>query len=394
MSAFNSWRRAFTAAGGSVTPSDSTPITGLAFGSPYKYNAGYPAKYANGDVWYNTWADDGEIYAACGDFVTGWSGTVWNGTGPIPNYPYTAISHLDGFTNSLTGTMVNTMRILGVQNESGSDGAGFNYKPSGLISVDGILYLAAARQKYGTVGTDWIQSSVSCQLMKSSDHGANWTPVPSGNSQPFASPMFNSTRFGAPGFIHYATADYQGNTEHNSDLYVYAVSPDGVWNNGNNMILGRCLITDMPNLDGSDWSYYTGGNGMSDSAWSSNMNDAALIISKTKGVGMTTVQFIPFCRRYLMVQWYYKSIYDGTTFSTLTTVWDVYEAEFPWGPWTLVQSNTWNPKGFYTPVVIQKSITVDDGQNIQLVFSGDYTSQSPVNTADYQFTLMATEVLT
>lgn len=32
------------------------------FGTPFKYNSGYPGKYFKSDTWVNTWTDDGNIY--------------------------------------------------------------------------------------------------------------------------------------------------------------------------------------------------------------------------------------------------------------------------------------------------------------------------------------------
>lgn len=359
----------------------SQPITGVTFGTPYRYNQGYPAKYAAGDVWYNTWSDDNEIYTAAGDFYTGFSGV-----GPYSYY--TAFSRLDGFSNSLTGYQTNTLREMGLFGETGSDGAGWTWKPSGLASVAGTLYMALSRQKYADAGSDYIQVAHDAQIIKSTDHGATWTPLPPGNAQPYASPMFPGYGFGAPGFIQYGK-DYTGNGPHRSDEFIYATSSDGVWNNGSTMVLGRCLLSNLSSLNGANWQYWTGGDGLSDGNWSSTIGSASPIISNARKIGMAGAQYLPYCQRYVMFQWYYPSRTTiPPTLSNYDTWWDVYEAPTPWGPWTLIHSEQFNVEGWYSPALVHKSLTTDGGQHARLITSGNYDTYLDLENSVYQLTLM------
>jgi len=282
------------------------------------------------------------------------------------------------------------MRAWGLQGESGSDGAGYNFKPSGLISIAGVLYMAISRQKYGTLASGWVQSAGTCQIIKSSDHGVTWTPVPPGNSQPYAAPMFANPRFGAPSFVQYGQ-NYAGNTVHNSDLYVYAISPDGVWNNGNYLTLGRCLLSNLPNLNGADWEFYRGGNGMDSTRWVSDINSAVQILYKTRSVGMTAMQYLPYCQRYLMIEWFYPTLVSSTNNDTTQTTWEVYDSPAPWGPWRFVQSINFTPSGLYNPAVLHKSMATDNGQTLRLITAGNYNSQNAA-TGDYQLTLLSATI--
>ena len=376
MAAFVGTRSRF----GRGTKLQSQPVRSVTFGTPYKYNTNYPTKYAQADVWYNTWADDDEIYAACGDFIAGWSGVA-------PTSYYTAFSKFNGFSNSLTGSSIATLRSMGVAGEYGSDGATYNFKPTGLICIAGTLYMFVARHFYGTAGSNWVQTSKDAQILKSSDHGVTWTPLPPGNAQPYASPQFSGFAFGAPTFISYGK-DYKGELPDNADAFVYAISPDGVWNNGNQAILGRCPAERMSALSGADWQYFSGGDGLAVGSWVSSAAGAQPLIADPKKVSMTAVQWLPYCRRYVMLQWYYTSLTSAPyTLDTTSTIWDVYEAPAPWGPWTKIQSSAL-AVGLYSPVIIQKSLSTDGGQSVQIAASGDYNSQNAA-TGHYGLTLVS-----
>jgi hypothetical protein len=359
----------------------SRPIRSVTFGTPYRYDSAFPIRQVLADTWYNTWADDDEIYSIACDWF-GWDAS--NGT-IGRNW---SLNRLSTFGNDTVGTVINTMDAYGVNGASGTDGA--MYKACGLISIGGTLYATVARQVYGSDASDYVQFSSDAQIIKSIDHGETWTPSPPGTAQPFAAPTWPGTRFSSPSFVMYGK-DYQGNRRHNSDRYVYAMSPDGVWNNGNSLVIGRCLISDMPNLDGADWSYYQGGNGTLDSAWGS-IETAELIVHKTNGVGQVSVHFLPAFNRYVMFEWSYPGIPDGVTTSGVTpvvghSIWDIYDGEAPWGPWKLIQTTDWPTEGFYNPTVIQKSLITDGGRNVRLATTGDF-SQYADPEGPYTLTLM------
>ena len=80
---------------------------------------------------------------------------------------------------------------------------------------------------------------------------------------------------------------------------------------------------------------------------------------------------------------------------TSNTTWLAYEAPHPWGPWTLVQTNTWNPQGYYNPVMISKSLT-NAGNGMAtgvLATAGDF-SQAASNTGFYTLALVPVTVVT
>jgi hypothetical protein len=200
--------------------------------------------------------------------------------------------------------------------------------------------------------------------------------------------MFPGGKFGTPYFIQYGKAGTQ--TAHNSDKYVYAISNNGFWDNGDNMKLGRVLKSKIGGLDASDWEYYKGGDGMNDAAWTKYINEtvtdkAGYLIHNPTKCSMTGASYISELGRYIMVQWYHtmgSCLMDdeaelkkrGLANPGEETVLDFYESPYPWGPWTLFHSYTSNPIGMYNPCVITK-LTSNNGKKLVIFTNGSsYTS--------------------
>jgi hypothetical protein len=106
---------------------------------------------------------------------------------------------------------------------------------------------------------------------------------------------------------------------------------------------------------------------------------------------MNPANYIPSCGRYLYINWYYPKITDLTlTGYQAQTIWTVYEAPAPWGPWTQVQSKTWNVAGalgLYNPNIIHKSISTDNGHTVMIATTGDFANQNN-QTGDYTLHLV------
>ena len=354
-------------------------LQSVSFGTPFKYNSGYPGKYIKSDTWVNTWADDSNIYAA-NDDSRGWQGATSSNM---------QISLLSGFTTSLTGSNINAMSSWGTSVQKGSDGA--DYKATGIISVHGVLYVATTRQG-PNIGLN-ITANQNSQIIKSSNHGSKWTPVPP-TAGPYTSSMFTGTTFANPSFVQYGQ-DYQGNSRDLSNTYVYAVANDGCWNNCNSLYLARVLISTLPNLKASDWSFYQGGDGTNSANWGA-WSTAQALISNAKKVGSANqVQFLPAVGCYVYIDWWYPSVAAGSeTFDTSTTQWDIYDAVHPWGPWTLHSSITWNSEpglGLYSPNIMPKSIRRNGGFNTMIATAGDFRKDDPA-IGDYTLTLVPMRV--
>ncbi len=235
-------------------------------------------------------------------------------------------------------------------------------------SLDGTIYWVVARHKYGEDSGDpkRRQPASNASIIKSTDFGKTWTRSAKEN---YDQPMFPGSRFAAPYFVEYGQ-DGRASVD-NADRYVYALSNDGFWDNGNNLILGRVARSKIGNLSASDWQYYRGGDGMEDSAWMSDMAGAKLVLDAPGRLGMNGAVWVPGLRRYIMIGWYYPAGGGKIKDACHTTNWDFYEAPKPWGPWTKVSTCVSSPQGWYSPQLCPK-FTSEDGRRLFVMTAGDW----------------------
>src|SRR5258706_249459 len=147
--------------------------------------------------------------------------------------------------------------------------------------------------------------------------------------------------------------EYGAATVDKADRYVYATSNNGFWDNGDNYILGRVSRSKLGALNAADWSFYKGGDGMQDSSWTLEMNNAALIINAPGQCGEAGVTYLPALNRYVLISWYYP-IGNGHSGTIDATEFAFYESPKPWGPWTRIKVIRNQPQGWYIPRVVAK----------------------------------------
>ena len=323
------------------------PLTGAVFGPPFTY----PDRV--GDSWVNTWADDGQTYSITDDCTTSDKQSA--------NLSIACLSGSQPM--DLRWRTVNAMQEYGKNAEVfGSEK--YCWKGNSILCVDGILYASISRHDYPfrSKRADKKQTSQDGSIIKSTDHGKTWTRSMQDN---LARPMFPGSKFATLVFIQFGkntSAKADG-----SDRYVYAISNDGYWNNGNSMSLGRVLRGKLSDLNGSDWQFYRGGDGASDSAWTNDVNAAEFLINETNKVGISTAAYVPQLGRYLMMQWHYlPNRWEGLS----TWIWR--EAPSPWGPWKpFAQIEYGREEQYYNPCLLAK-FTEDDGLRIWIAANGWY----------------------
>jgi hypothetical protein len=297
----------------------STPVTAVVpdFNRMQKWNR------MHGDTADPFWADDDNLYHFTCD-----------GRGFGTQRRNLCLSKLTGPSfEQLDGVLVNSMDEYGKADETGPDGA--TWKISGQECIDGVFYGFVERNIYGNKSKDPLmrQTSFNASLIKSGDRGLTWTRSAKEN---YDSPMWPGSRFGGPGFIHYGK-DGGRVARDKADRFVYAVSNNGFWNGGDDLILGRVARTDLPKLNAADWSYYAGGDGMADSSWTADPAKAKLLLDLPSKLGWTSPCFIPALNRYLLVSWYVTPTLKKW-FEPGVVTYDFYQAAHPWGPWTFVSS--------------------------------------------------------
>jgi hypothetical protein len=321
-------------------------ITSVSFGSPIWYNGTQPSGlYMDGDTYASTWADDDVPYMMTNDT---------HGQQHAGASSNIQINRISTFDISTAITLVNGMAQWGAFNtNTGSPPASF--KSGGLISIGGVLYLQTWRldQANGSVGYDG-------QLIKSTDHGANWTPLPPPTALPYVSPMFPG--YDHPiGWVQYGK-NYTGNGPDNSGTYAYALIRNAAPSStGANPRLARVAIANIANQVATDWSYYQGGDGMSNANWGA-LSTAASILPPCCLV--VSIQYLPRYRQYVT--------FVTRFVASPGSVWDLYTAPHPWGPWELIATSPYYvPQQLVFPFIAPKSL-VNGGQSFTVVANGNF----------------------
>lgn len=301
----------------------STPIVGATLDAPIRYNA-HAGRAITGDIWDAAWADDGATYAQVDDIPT-WDGPL-NTNLSIATFGTSA-------PPDLSATIVNPMRAYGRDTELGPDGA--CWKANGLTCLDGVLYLTVSRHWYGHPRPDGLQIARDASIVTSRDHGQTWAPETPPGVAPFPRPLFPGPTFATPFFVKYGRDGAPpAPAPDEADRYVYAVSNDGYWDNGNAMHLGRVARADLPNPRLEDWEFCAA---LDDGQprWArgaAGLAAPAPILQAPGRCGQAGVQFIPGLNRYLMAQWSYPDLSGmGDNFLVGHSIWEWYEAPHPWG---------------------------------------------------------------
>ena len=263
----------------------------------------YPVEEIKGDTYPMTWADDDMIYTSSGDPCWGRS---LNGldveriTGGPLDYRIEKLHEMPEFTGW------------------GGDGP----KPTGMICVDGVLYLAFQNMR------GWqrppfslhSQHGSDAQIIYSTNKGYFFVP----NLNTIGSPMFPGHKFGGPAFINFGK-----NNENARDGYVYAVSGDQ-WDNGSNLRLGRVPKDRIMRADAWEWVASFAPDGSP--AWLPDLDAAVPILSMHKWLGAPEMVYLAGIQRYLLFTWRLHGDFSPNSGTDLI----VLESPEPWGPFSLV----------------------------------------------------------
>jgi hypothetical protein len=348
--------------GGDIARPSSQPLRSVAVAAPL------PVADNEGDTWVAAWGDDGNLYSPSDD-TSGFHKAANS------NIAFNRIGGAD--PRSLRGTTVNVMKEYGKGAEEGPDHC--TWKSSGCTFLDGALYWVVARHRYGTESGDphRRQTAQNASIIKSKDHGLTWTRSAIEN---YNHPMFPGRRFATPYFIEYgrSQADVDG-----ARTYVYAVSNNGFWDCGDDMILGRVLRSKLPALNGAHWEFFTGGDGMRPSTWTRRADEATPVVQQPGKLGMTGAVYLPDHGRYMMINWYYPLGGGRMQGAATHTVWEFYESPHPWGPWTQIATHDWSPQGYYSPEICPKF------QSKERVFV--FTAGNWDDPKDYRLTVVPIE---
>ena len=348
----------------SVTDTNNPPLRAVVVEEPI------PVADSEGDTWAPAWAGNGHLYSPSND-TTGFH------SAPKANIAFNRIEGNNPL--HLSGKTINPMATYGKEGERGPDGC--TWKSSGCACIDGVLYWVVARHRYGQESGDphRRQTAQNASIIKSMDYGRTWTRSANLN---YHAPMFPGRRFATPYFIDYGR---NGLAPQNVGNYVYALSNNGFWDCGDDMIVGRVARSRIGRLHALDWEFFTGGDGDA-ASWTGNMHRALPVLSNPGRVGMTGAAYLHRYQRYLMIGWYYPAGGGKMEGAATHTVWDFYESPRPWGPWTKIGSYDSKPSGYYSPQVCPKFQT---SEHVLAFTAGNWN-----NPNDYRLTVIPLKITT
>jgi hypothetical protein len=361
-------------------PPDST-----FFSTVYIEDAGtVAAPGSDGDLWPTCWADDGALYAANGD-----------GRG-FSDEPFKdiVVNRIDGTPETgLTGVKLAEADQVGT---IWADPTQYNRKPTGMVSVDGVLYLAVQDLKSGTNAFDDVPNA---SISRSDDHGRTWKKT--------AKAMFTDHRFTTIMFLDFGkdsrNATYALGPR--DGAYVYAYGLDWNWRDSNTNTVPDPVDVYLARVpkksvqDRSTWEFFTGSHGRP--TWSSKIEDKVAVLHDPtrrftqplpgKSGNLTVISqggvlFNRALNRYIYTSW------TDPTF-------EFYESPTPWGPWKRFLSydfglvdwyqmgdKTHTPKnGGYGTTIPAKYVSHDG--RLMWVQSNWWTAPYPKPEDNYNFNL-------
>lgn len=325
---------------------------------------------ADGDLWPSCWSSDGSLYAANGDGAA-FGGQIFDA----------AVSRIDGEPGYLEGETLAGGEAIG-DVWSGSE---FTRKPTGMVCVDGAIYLALQDLRRD------FNEAPAATIAVSHDRGATW-------EWDRSAPMFADHDFTTVMFLDYGQDNAQA-----PDGWVYAYGLDGNWRDSfddsvpdpQDLYLAR--VPDDRILDRDAWEFAAGiEDGMP--VWSAELDDREPVLTDTrrlytdygKADGGTVgasdlsvisqggVTYLAPLERYVYTSW------TELTF-------EFYEAPEPWGPWTLFLSRDFGPYpwpddafGGYGTTIPSKFVS-SDGRSMWL--QSNVCPCAPAGVSSYFFGL-------
>jgi hypothetical protein len=279
------------------------------------------------DNWPITWADDGNLYTAYGD-----------GQGFEPK----ADKKLSlGYARALGEPPdfhgINIRSSTGEWVGEGKAGP----KASGMLCVDGVLYLLARN-----VGNS--------QVAWSDDHAVTWH---------WCDWKFE-TSFGAPTFLNFGR-DYAGRRD--NYVYLYSHDNESAYVPADRMVMARVPLDQIRVR--SAYEFLQGLDPVGRPIWTRDIQERGAVFVNPSRCWRSGVSYNAGVQRYLWCQILpFSKDPRGPRFQG---GFGIYEAPAPWGPWyTVFYTENWDVGPGETSSLPTKWMS-PDGRTCHLVFSGD-----------------------
>lgn len=352
-----------------------------------------------GDTHPQTWADDDNTYIGTGD-------PLWideNGVAKTPgDFDQSKPAVADYVFRRITGLVFESLtgdpEHFDIRRENDMTSfigwGGSGPKPSGMISVDGVLYYAVQNLLGWKAPRHGVNSQhgSDCTILRSTDHGKTWAPCldalldehwkdysPNGGVGPWNwpvsenlrthirdwEPMFPGNLFGGLSFVQFGKDNADA-----VDGYVYAVSGDH-WDNGSELRLGRVPKDKI--MDRSAWEFAIPHEDGS-VEWTEWLVRSEPILAIERHVSLPEMVYLTGEKKYLLLTWAMHQDFTTKKGSELT----VLESDHPWGPFRLVHYEwMWynSEAGHYCPRVPLKWFDQEKLEGY-LLYSGNWEVQA------------------
>ena len=269
-----------------------------------------------------TWGDDDALYTAYGD--------GWGFEPRVPEKLSLGLARVSGPADRPVGTNLRAPTL-----EQKGDGAA-GKKASGLLMVDGVLYL-------------WARNAGNSQLAWSADRGQTWT---------WSHWRFDVS-FGSPAFLNFGSNYANARDEF---VYVFSHDADSAYTPADRMVLARVPKNRIRERDA--YEFFTGIDRQNRPGWSRDIIERGTVFTHPGNCYRSGISFNAGLRRYVWSQ-----TLPGTD-ARFRGGFAVYDAPEPWGPWTTVYfTNEWDVGPGETSSFPTKWMSAD-GRTMHLVFSG------------------------
>jgi CubicO group peptidase (beta-lactamase class C family) len=284
------------------------------------------------DNWPLTCADDDALYGAYGD---------GHGFKPFTKEKLSlGLVRIEGLPSDFRGENIRSPSL-----EARGDGSK-GRKASGLLCVKGVLYL-------------WARNTGNSQLAWSSDHGRSWA---------WADWKFTNS-FGCPTFLNFGR-NYSGNED--GFIYVYSQDTEDAYTAGDRFVLARVPVDRI--REGGAYEFFRAFDARHQPIWTARLEDRAGVLSRPGSCYRASVSFNSGLKRFLFVHTKPNERARDAVGKIDTRFHgglSIYEAQHPWGPWSIVfDTERWDVGPGDSASFPTKWIS-PDGRTLHLVFSGD-----------------------
>jgi hypothetical protein len=301
---------------------------------------------SNGDLWVSCWSDDDNVYVANGD------GKAFGQTAVD-----IAVSRIQGHPGDVSDPLTGVTLAASEQISSVWTSSDYNRKPTGMLCVNGELYLAVQDLRTFT-----YDDAPAATIVKSTDKGKTWT-------WDHSAPMFSDHVFTTMMFL-----DFGKDNHYAIDDYAYVYGLDNGW--AYNAVLGgptALYLARVPKAsiqDRSRWEFFAGPDDQAAPTWTADLAKRKPVLSDKRRVYANPVD-PTLSPKNMTVLGQGGVVYNAPLRRYLYTSWTEYTHEFyesptPWGPWKLFMSKDYGAypwvdlkNGGYAPTIPSKYISAD-----------------------------------